>query len=110
MAGRPALRRPTDMLEARQQRLDELERRLATTGLYEMERWRSRLGALGERLEALSPTATLLRGYSIALDEEGRPLSSVGQVSPGDALEVVLRDGRVDARAERVRPEGKDGR
>ncbi len=108
LAGRPALLRPRDMLEVRLQRLDELARRLATTARYDMERERSRLGSLHERLTALSPTSTLARGYSIALDEKGRPITSVRRVQAGDGMEVVLSDGRVDARAERVRPDDVD--
>jgi exodeoxyribonuclease VII large subunit len=103
MAGRPALRRPADMLEPRQQRLDDAARRLATTGRHEMERERNRLASLWERLDALSPTSTLRRGYSIALDSKGDLVSTVEGVSPGDLMEIVLSDGRVDTRAEKVR-------
>lgn len=105
LAARPALRRPRDLLDVRQQRLDELARRLATSGRHMMEVEGARLDALLERLEALSPRATLERGYSIALDSEGRPVSSVGRVGEGDPMELVLSDGRVDTRVERVRPD-----
>jgi hypothetical protein len=37
------------------------------------------------------------------LDGEGNLVASAERVSPGDPLELVLADGRVDARAERVR-------
>jgi exodeoxyribonuclease VII large subunit len=105
MTARPVLRRPLDMVEVRQQRLDDLARRLGTTGHHTMEVERGRLSSLEERLEALSPRGTLERGYSIALDDHGRLVSSVEGVSPGDQLELVLSDGRVDTRAERVRPD-----
>ena len=93
------------MLEMRLQRLEEMERRLATTGRHVMEAERARLSSAWERLEALSPTGTLRRGYSLALDARGDLVSRAGQVSPGDHLELVLQDGRVDTRAERVRPD-----
>lgn len=70
-----------------------------------MEVERGRLGSLLERLEALSPQGTLERGYTIALDAQGKLVSSVEGVSPGDQMELVLSDGRVDTRAERVRPD-----
>ena len=104
----PALLRPRDMLETRLQRLDEQARRLATSTRYGMERERARLSSLEERLTALSPASTLERGYSMALDGEGNLITSVDRVRPGDAMEVVLSDGRVDARAERVRPDDDD--
>jgi exodeoxyribonuclease VII large subunit len=105
MMARPALRRPMDMVEVRHQRLDEQTRRLGTTGRHTMEVERGRLGSLLERLTALSPRATLERGYAIALDASGGLVSSVAGVSAGDPMELVLSDGRVDTRAERVRPD-----
>ena len=93
------------MVEVRQQRLDELTRFVTTKLLHTMEVERGRLGGLLERLEALSPTSTLRRGYTLALDQEGNLVGSVSAVSPGDVMELVMADGRVDARTERVRPD-----
>ena len=103
LAARPVLRRPRDMLDARLQRLDEMARFLSTELLHTMEVERGRLEGLWERLEALSPVSTLRRGYALALDGEGNLVASADRVSPGDSLELVMADGRVDARAERVR-------
>lgn len=105
LTARPVLRRPRDILEVRQQRLDELARFVSTKLLHTMEVERGRLDGLLERLEALSPTSTLKRGYTLALDDKGDLVGSVSRVSPGDAMELVMADGRVDTRAERVRPD-----
>ncbi len=102
---RPAMRRPRDMTEVRQQRLDEVAHRLVTTAHHSMKVERTRLEAVWERLEALSPRGTLRRGYALALDAKGNLVSSVDRVKAGDEMELVLSDGRVDARAERVRPD-----
>ncbi len=110
LAARPAMRRPRDMLDARQQRLDEVSRFISTKLLHTMEVERGRLEALGEQLEALSPTSTLRRGYSLALDARGDLVTSVSRLSPGDPVELVMADGRVDARTERVRPDDDQGR
>jgi exodeoxyribonuclease VII large subunit len=107
-AGRPVMARPMLMLEALQQRLDEQTHRITTAAHRALEREGDRLGSLGERLEALGPLSTLQRGYAIALDDRGGLLSSVDIVSAGDAMELVLTDGRVDARAERVRRDEDD--
>jgi exodeoxyribonuclease VII large subunit len=105
LIARPAIRRPRDLLDTRQQRLDDLMRRLSTVSKYLMEVESNRLDSLWERLEALSPRATLDRGYSIALDPEGSLVSTVDRISVGDPMELVLADGRVDTRAEKVRPD-----
>jgi exodeoxyribonuclease VII large subunit len=63
---------------------------------------RSGLTGLQARLEALSPLATLERGYAVVRRAEtGTVVSSVGQVAPGDALAVRVRDGEFGAVVQR---------
>ncbi|MDB4881611.1 MAG: Exodeoxyribonuclease 7 large subunit [Gemmatimonadetes bacterium] len=62
------------------------------------------LAGLAGRLNALSPLATLERGYAVARGADGRALASVGDVAEGDSFALRLRDGEVDATAVRVRP------
>lgn len=65
---------------------------------------RARLGALGGRLHALSPLATLERGYGVARDREGRAMTTVQRFQPDEPFDLVLRDGTVAARTTAVRP------
>jgi exodeoxyribonuclease VII large subunit len=62
---------------------------------------------LAGRLHALSPLATLERGYSVARGADGATLASVSDFAPGRPFTLRLRDGEVDAttRARRPRPE-----
>lgn len=59
---------------------------------------RSSLGASAARLNALSPLATLSRGYAVARDPDGNALTSAKQFQPGIPFELLLRDGRVAAK------------
>ena len=61
-----------------------------------------RLAMLSGRLHALSPLGTLERGYSVALDAEGRTLGSVGDFRPAMAFTLRVRDGIVRASARSV--------
>ncbi len=63
-----------------------------------VERRRARVQTLAGRLEALSPLATLQRGYAVARDAAGHVLGSVGQFSVDDEFRLTLRDGEVRAR------------
>lgn len=45
------------------------------------------------KLDALSPLKILKRGYSVAEDEMGNPVSSVEKFRPGDKVHVTLSDG-----------------
>ena len=56
-----------------------------------------RLAMLSGRLHALSPLATLERGYAVALDAQGRTLSSVGDFTPKLVFTLRVRDGMVRA-------------
>jgi exodeoxyribonuclease VII large subunit len=61
--------------------------------------------ALARRLTALDPSATLARGYAhVTRAEDGRTVSSVGDVAPGMLLCVRVTDGDFDALAAERRP------
>jgi exodeoxyribonuclease VII large subunit len=62
------------------------------------ERRRAALSEAAARLNALSPLATLQRGYAVARAPDGRALTSVGAFAPGDDFRLLLRDGEIAAR------------
>jgi exodeoxyribonuclease VII large subunit len=61
------------------------------------------LGRQSAALSALSPYATLERGYSIVRAPDGAVLRDATAVKPGDALSVKLQRGELGARVESVR-------
>ena len=67
-----------------------------------IERRRARLSALGGQLNALSPLATLSRGYAVARGLDGRALTSIHAFQDEMPFNVVLRDGRVGARVTKI--------
>ena len=70
-----------------------------------VERRQARLAQAAGRLQALSPLATLARGYAVARDTSGVALTSATRFTPGMPFALVLRDGTVrattDGRADR---------
>jgi len=66
------------------------------------------LSGIAGKLDALSPLATLARGYSIARGSRGETLSSVADFSEGREFTLQLQDGKVSATAgellEKVEP------
>jgi exodeoxyribonuclease VII large subunit len=79
-------------------RLELSHRDLRRRGEQLLESRRARLEAVAGRLHALSPLATLARGFAVARGADGEPLTSARQFAPGLAFALVLRDGRVPAR------------
>jgi len=55
------------------------------------------------RLEAVSPMATIARGFAVVTREDGVPVMSVSAVSPGDEITVHVSDGALDAVVEERR-------
>lgn len=82
--------------------LDTACRNAAKRSLTDSE---SRLHTLAQRLNALSPLATLKRGYSISRKTDGQVLTAAEQVSVGDRIEVQLAHGHLACRVEAALPE-----
>ena len=57
---------------------------------------KNRLTGLESTLKSTNPTRVLERGYSMAVDEQGVPVTSVAGLKQGDPLTVVLKDGQVE--------------
>lgn len=54
------------------------------------------LRGLARSLHAISPLATVARGYSILQQPDGRVVRSVADTAPGDRLKARLQDGQLD--------------
>lgn len=67
-----------------------------------LERYRQELRATIGRLDALSPLATLRRGYAVALGEGGRVLRGTDDFAPGRRFRLRVSDGAVRCRTERA--------
>ena len=66
------------------------------------------LASVADALRALSPTATLERGYAVARTTDGRILRDPSDVAAGDALHVTVARGTVETRVERTRADGTE--
>ncbi|OPY57539.1 MAG: Exodeoxyribonuclease 7 large subunit [Pelotomaculum sp. PtaU1.Bin035] len=78
----------------RQQSVDFLKHRLLQGARGTVKREESRLAALAARLQALSPLATLARGYSVCTTPyTGRVISDAREVKIGGRLAVRLHKG-----------------
>jgi exodeoxyribonuclease VII large subunit len=53
-----------------------------------------------QTLHAVSPLATLGRGYSILLDDRGRAIRNATDTRPGQRLKARLGNGELDVRVE----------
>ena len=102
---------PTRRMEAihqLSQRVDDLEAASRNAMERRLSDSKRDLQAFAHRLNALSPLATLARGYSISRKMSGEVLTSTQQVSVGDRIEVQLADGHLVCRVEELDDREKD--
>ncbi|HTF87478.1 MAG TPA: exodeoxyribonuclease VII large subunit [Planctomycetota bacterium] len=86
---------PRAKLAEREKRLESARHLLGSRLQALLERRIARQALLAARLEALSPTAILGRGYSISAREDGRVVRSAAELHGGEILLTHLSDGRV---------------
>jgi exodeoxyribonuclease VII large subunit len=73
------------------------------------ERRRATLTALAGQIEALSPLATLARGFAVPRGADGRTLTSARDFVLGDSFDLLIKDGVVGAVTSRVEPAVEPG-
>ncbi len=96
-----------DIGTARQRTADLVDRGARAVG-DRIERRRLALAAANDALRALSPTATLERGYAVARAADGRIVRDPASVAAGDPLQVIVARGTVETRVERTRSDGTE--
>ncbi|ODT04833.1 MAG: exodeoxyribonuclease VII large subunit [Gemmatimonadetes bacterium SCN 70-22] len=83
-------------------RLEQVARHGEQVARRLVERRRLTLERVAGQLHALSPLATMTRGYVVATTPAGELLASARSVETGDAVHIRFRDGRAETRVERV--------
>ncbi len=102
LRSRPSLADPRAGLADRLTEVDALRGRSRRAFGHRLERGADDLVHQLARIRALSPLATLRRGYAVLSDAGGNALSSVATLAPGDTLLVRVADGRIGATATTV--------
>ncbi len=94
------IHRYQQQLQQQQYRLQQaLERQLGTT--------KQQFGIACSQLEAVSPLATLARGYSVAQTDSGEVLKKTSQIKKGAILTTRLQDGWVESQVTLVKKQRK---
>jgi exodeoxyribonuclease VII large subunit len=96
-----SIQRSIGRLTASRQRLAEAVRKAVAASKH-------RTALLGRALHAVSPLATLDRGYAIVTNEAtGRVLRNAGDAKSGDAIRTQLASGSLSARVTQINDDGQ---
>ncbi|GAB3726932.1 exodeoxyribonuclease VII large subunit [Luteimonas pelagia] len=91
---------PARRIARMRERLAPLATRPGTAIAHRLRGDALRLRGLARSLEAVSPLATVARGYAILQHPDGRVLRRTGDAAPGDRLRARLADGHLPLRVE----------
>jgi exodeoxyribonuclease VII large subunit len=94
---RPAFARPTVLVEQRATEVDALRDRARRTVGHRLDAAAAELDQVRARVRALSPQATLDRGYAVVQQADGTVLRTAADAAPGDALRLRLAEGELAA-------------
>lgn len=94
---RPVLAEPQTMIMSRQQFVEDLLGRARRSLLARIDHDRTEVGHLRSRVRALSPAATLDRGYAVVQTPDGSVVRAPEQAIVGDRLRVRVAAGEFTA-------------
>ncbi|HHA0035720.1 TPA: exodeoxyribonuclease VII large subunit [Yersinia enterocolitica] len=94
---------PQGQIHRYNQRVQQQEYRLRQALERQLNGYRQRFGIACSQLEAVSPLATLARGYSVTQTPEGSLLKTTKQVHTGDKLTTRLQDGWVESEITQIK-------
>ena len=100
LTGRAALVSPSNRLAQQSVRLDNLNHHLIRAMRQAIGSRREQLLPLVRTLNAVSPLATLERGYAIVSIDGGAILRNAAEAKPGTLIDARLAHGRLRARVE----------
>ena len=102
LRGRLLRHTPLARLQEQQLRRRHLETRLVQATNHALDQMRERARRAAQTLDALSPLATLARGYAILEKSDGQVLRDARQTHAGDRVRARLAHGALDCRVETV--------
>jgi exodeoxyribonuclease VII large subunit len=100
MRSRPALADPLREIDRREEQVTALTERARRSFAAGLERAYDDVRHIGDRLLALSPAATLRRGYAIVQRPDGRVVRRAADVAAGDMLMVRFAADQLTVTAE----------
>ena len=92
-----ALHSPAKTIQTQQNQLAQRKQQLLDAMDRHLLRTQHKLAMAAEKLEAVSPLATLGRGYSITRDQKGKVIRHPDQVKAGDVINTCLADGQIQS-------------
>lgn len=93
------------LVSTKKEELESIKEDLLESLRSKVEDQRNELEHLKVQLELLNPKGILSRGYSISIDEKGKPISSVKDLSKDKEVRTILKDGEFTSVVKEIKGE-----
>ena len=93
------------LVNTKKEELESIKEDLLESLQSKVEDQRNELEHLKVQLELLNPKGILSRGYSISIDEKGKPISSVKDLSKDKEVRTILKDGEFTSVVKEIKGE-----
>ncbi|MEU3946326.1 exodeoxyribonuclease VII large subunit [Streptomyces sp. NPDC029526] len=97
---RPSIQDPHRMVDAREDEVTSLLDRARRSLRHQLDRAESEVTHTHARVVALSPAATLRRGYAVLQRPDGHAVRAPDEVAPGEELRARVSEGEFTVRVE----------
>ena len=87
-----------NLVSDKKDEIDNLKEDLVEALQSKVEDKKTELSHLKVQLELLNPKNVLSRGYSLSLDEKGKPITSVKQIKENQVINTLVSDGELTSR------------
>ncbi len=88
----------TNLVSDKKEEIETLKEDLLEALQSKVEDKKTELNHLKVQLELLNPKNVLSRGYSLSLDEKGKPITSINQIKENQVINTLLSDGELASR------------
>lgn len=107
MAERLLAHRPSSRIGEQNRRLEQIRERLQAATRQQLQARDQRLESAARTLNAVSPLATLGRGYAIVSSDQQTVVRDPATLAPGDRIQARLAKGQLEATVSEVFPEAR---
>lgn len=92
-------------LQSKREEIEDLKSDLINFLSDKVSSQKMELDYLSKQLESLNPKSVLARGYSISIDEKGKSIKSVKDLSKDSVIRTILQDGEVSSKVIEIKKE-----
>lgn len=93
---------PKNKLESKQEKVNFLSKSLGKAIDTKFDRYSNLLSSALLKLDSLSPTKIMSKGYAVVSDKDGFTISNAAKIKEGDKLTLSFADGSVTCTADEV--------